>query len=222
MSNSTQVIYPTVLGARIRAARKRQDISVRELARRINVTPSLVSQVETGKVNPSVGSLYAITSNLGISMDDLFIEGDELPDRPAKLESEPAQSMPTGGDLNGADALPLAPPPDVVQETERPTIQLEGGVRWERLTKAHDRQVDFLRTTYEVGGTSSEHLMRHAGKEYGLVTRGRLGLQIGFEKYELRAGESVAFDSTLPHRLWNAGDELVEAIWVVVGRSSGT
>lgn len=219
MGNSTQVIDPTVLGARIRAARTRQNISVRELARQIKVTPSLVSQVETGKVNPSVGSLYAITSNLGVSMDELFIDGEG----PADASTQPVGELPQGvvvaGALNGGDAAHLGLPPDVVKEAERPTIQLEGGVRWERLTKAHDQQVDFLRTTYEVGSASSEHLMRHAGREYGLVMRGRLALQIGFEKYELRTGESIAFDSTLPHRLWNAGDELVEAIWVVVGRT---
>jgi mannose-6-phosphate isomerase-like protein (cupin superfamily) len=80
--------------------------------------------------------------------------------------------------------------------------------------------VDFLHTTYEVGGASTpdESLMRHDGREYGYVMSGTLGVQIGFDEYELSPGDSIAFDSTLPHRLFNAGDVRVHAIWLVVGR----
>jgi mannose-6-phosphate isomerase-like protein (cupin superfamily) len=58
------------------------------------------------------------------------------------------------------------------------------------------------------------------GREYGLVLSGRLRVTIGFdEEHELGPGDSIAFDSTCPHRLENAGDVPVEAIWFVVGRS---
>jgi quercetin dioxygenase-like cupin family protein len=60
--------------------------------------------------------------------------------------------------------------------------------------------------------------MRHAGREYGIVLSGHLGVQLGFERHELRPGDSIAFDSAQPHRLWNLGDEPVEGIWLVVGR----
>ena len=62
--------------------------------------------------------------------------------------------------------------------------------------------------------------MRHGGKEYGYVTRGRLGVRIGFDEYELRPGMAISFDSSSPHRLWAIGDEPAEAIWVVVGRQN--
>ena len=62
--------------------------------------------------------------------------------------------------------------------------------------------------------------MRHGGKEYGYVTGGRLGVQVGFERYDLGPGDSISFDSSSPHRLWTIGDEPAEAIWVVVGRQS--
>ena len=63
--------------------------------------------------------------------------------------------------------------------------------------------------------------MRHMGREYGVVLAGRLRVTIGFdeEEYELGPGDSIAFESSRPHRLENAGDEPVEAIWFVVGRS---
>ena len=64
--------------------------------------------------------------------------------------------------------------------------------------------------------------MRHMGREYGLVLSGRLRVTIGFDdEHELGPGDSIAFESSRPHRLENAGSEPVEAIWFVVGRSQG-
>lgn len=53
--------------------------------------------------------------------------------------------------------------------------------------------------------------MRHLGKEDGLVISGRLGVTVGFDHYEIGPGGSISFDSTVPQRLWNAGDEQVRA-----------
>jgi mannose-6-phosphate isomerase-like protein (cupin superfamily) len=62
--------------------------------------------------------------------------------------------------------------------------------------------------------------MRHHGREYGYVISGRMGIQLGFDLYELEPGDSIAFDSTEPHRLFNLGEEPVSAIWFVVGRGA--
>src|SRR5919112_957329 len=60
------------IGARLRAARQARGRSVRGLAREIGVSASLISQIETDKISPSVSTLYAITTELGISIEDLF------------------------------------------------------------------------------------------------------------------------------------------------------
>jgi quercetin dioxygenase-like cupin family protein len=62
--------------------------------------------------------------------------------------------------------------------------------------------------------------MTHGGREYGYVTSGTLGVQVGFEVYELGHGGSIAFDSSSPHRLWAVGDDPVHAVWVVIGREA--
>jgi mannose-6-phosphate isomerase-like protein (cupin superfamily) len=62
--------------------------------------------------------------------------------------------------------------------------------------------------------------MRHHGREYGYVMSGTLGIQIGFQEYEVGPGHSIAFDSTTPHRLFNKGNVPVRAVWFVVGRES--
>ena len=60
------------LGQSIRDLREQRGLSLRELARRVSVSPSFVSQIELGKANPSVGTLYSLLSVLGTTLDDLI------------------------------------------------------------------------------------------------------------------------------------------------------
>lgn len=60
------------VGARLREERVRRGLSVRALARELGVSASLISQIETGRSQPSVSTLYAITTALGISIEDVF------------------------------------------------------------------------------------------------------------------------------------------------------
>jgi quercetin dioxygenase-like cupin family protein len=55
--------------------------------------------------------------------------------------------------------------------------------------------------------------------EYAYILRGRLGVRIGGEEYELRAGDSLSFDAQRPHRLWTIGRRPAVAIWAVLNRS---
>jgi len=109
-----------------------------------------------------------------------------------------------------------------VRGTNRKVIELENGVRWERLTAASHPDVDFLAVEYAPGGASAATMMRHAGKEYGIVLSGTLTVTVNFDDYLLGPGDSIAFPSTTPHRLWNAGEETVHGIWVVTGRHRST
>jgi transcriptional regulator with XRE-family HTH domain len=178
---------------RLRAERERRGISLRELARRLDISPSAISQIETGRARPSVATLWAIVTELGMSLDDLFAPEADAP---------------------RASALP------VVGAEAREALQLATGVRWERMTADADPDVDFIWVVYDVGGSSSpdDGFIRHAGREYGLVLSGRLEVTVGFERSVLGPGDSISFDSTTPHRLRNAGDEPVTGVWVVVGR----
>ena len=193
------------IGTRLREERERARISQRELARRLGVSPSLISQIESGQSKPSVSSLYAIVTELGVSLDDIF----------RIHEHEVSIATAVGAGPQGEDVAGV-----VVHPTERHVIELASRVRWERLTSREHEDIDFLHVIYDVGGASStdERLMRHPGREYGYVVPGRLGVQLGFQQHELDPGDSIAFDSTTPHRLWNLGDEAVHGIWFVVGR----
>jgi len=190
---------PSQIGPRLRERRKELAISLRELAGRIGVSASLVSQIERDKVNPSVSTLYALARELGLNMGDLFD-----PDGPAR---------------GGRRGAPGGSPPIVVPE-RRSVINLASGVVWERLTPERDPTVEFLQVTYDVGSEScpADSLVTHGGREYAYVISGRLGVRIDFDEYSLGPGDSITFDASSPHRLWAIGDEPVVAIWVVVGR----
>jgi transcriptional regulator with XRE-family HTH domain len=189
-----EVPLPTSqIGERLRIRREKLGLSGRELARRVGVSPSLISAIELDRVMPSVQTLWALASALGLTMGDIF----HGPDTAVRLRPEPVETPET-----------------------RAVINLGSGVRWERLTQCRDPHIEFLFVVYDVGGAScdADTLMRHEGKEYGYVMSGRLGVRIGFDEYEVSAGQSISYDASAPHRLWNAGSEPVQAIWVVFGR----
>jgi len=194
------------IGGRLREERQRQHLSLRKLADRIGISPSALSQIETGRSRPSVSTLYAIVSELGISFDELFAD------------------RPEHGGARAPARHPATKPGEeqIVQRAEdRPVIELESGVRWERLNPTGERDVDFLEVEYDVGGASSRGRthVHHAGREYGLVTSGALKVTVGYEEYELGPGDSISFDSAVPHRLETIGDAPARAIWLVIGRA---
>jgi transcriptional regulator with XRE-family HTH domain len=205
------VTVPPV-GARIRLARLERGMSLRGLAREVGVSASLVSQIETGKSQPSVSTLYAITTALGISIESLFDAGEAS----AALSPAPAP----GTVLHALAAFAADPGRrigPVVTPDEREVLELDSGVVWERLGHVPGTDVDFLRVTYRPGGSSSGSggLMRHAGIEYGCLTSGELVLTLGFEEYTLRPGDAVCFESTTPHRYRNDGTEPAVGVWFV-------
>jgi transcriptional regulator with XRE-family HTH domain len=202
--------YPEI-GDRLRAARRSHHLSLRELAKRLGVSPSLISQIETGRAQPSVSSLYAIAAELNVSLDELlFNDGRRAGSngRPSSLAQLPRVASPSGGPVQRA--------------RDRKEIRLASGVMWDRLTTESVPGIDFLYVTYEVGGASSpEHeFQRHGGHEWGFVLEGTLGVTIGFEDHELGPGDAISIDSTVPHRMYNRGTVPVHGIWFVLGRRS--
>jgi transcriptional regulator with XRE-family HTH domain len=181
------------LGPRLRAGRERAGVSVRELARRIGVSPSLLSQVERGLAQPSVGTLMAVVDELGLSLDSLFAGRSAA--------------------ANGGEAQPAI----VQRAAGRPALELGGGVVWERLTATPDPDADFAFVTYPAGaesGGAEDPPTRHHGREYGYVISGRLQIEVGSETLELGAGDAVAFGSETPHRFRAIGPEPVTAVWL--------
>jgi len=197
------------VGAQLRERRFAVGMSLRELARRIEVSPSLVSQIETGKIQPSVRTLIAIVSELGLSVDQLFER--------AGLGNGPGGARPASAAAAGA---PVDAAAGVVRADQHRVIRLEAGVEWQRMTTWEDPEVEFIVAVYAPGASSSPDgtLMRHSGREFGLVLSGTLHVTVGFEEHVLEPGDAISFHSTVPHRLHNDGPVEARAVWVSHGR----
>ena len=201
----------TGLGPRLRLVRSSRQLSVRELARRVGCSASLISQIERGVSVPSVGVLYSLATELGTSLDYLLFGSGAGPEGVAATAAMP-------------DPKAAAPPPAIVQRgCDRRIIDLASGVRWERLTPQSEAMTDFLEVIYSPGGHSTDERrpLRHDGREYGLVISGTLTANVGFESYELGPRDSIAFDSSTPHEYLNKTGDVVRAIWVVVHSEPG-
>lgn len=195
------MIVEADLGRQIRRERQRVGISLRELARRVGVSASLLSQVETGRTHPSVSTLYAVVSELEISLDDLF---------DANVRSSTGEPV----------RRPPAPTPVPPVAAERRVLHLEMGVTWEQLSHALPHLVDFMLVSYPPGASSSPSgaRIRHAGIEYAYLLRGELKIYVGFEEFVVREGDAISFDSSRPHLLVNEGKAVAQGIWFVLGR----
>jgi len=206
------------LGARLRDVRLRAGMGLRELARKAEVSPSYISQIENGKTQPSITSLYAFARILNASISELFVDG------PSELDDDvpqPAPDHPEGE--GGFDPSHVWSPTEfanrisVIHPSHRSRLNFSDGVVWERLAATPERSISYMKITYAPHATGK--LQSHDGYEYGYVLRGALSLRVGAEEFLLREGESVGFDSTIEHVLTNAGDEVFEGLWFVHGRA---
>lgn len=210
------------LGERIRAERTRQGLSLRALARVVGVSPSMMSQIETGKTRPSVSTLYAITQTLRMSINAVF----EMSDVDTRVDPPAATLIHRGtvhnsGPNNVLEALGLGRGPRLgphVRPAQRRTLQINSGVTWERLGELPPLNVDFLRITFAPGGQScdQEELVRHPGWEYGFLLRGGLQLTLDGEELRVGAGDAVSFEATAPHRYFNDTSEPAVGVWFVI------
>lgn len=205
------------VGERIREERLRRGRSVRQLARDVGVSASLISQIENGRSRPSVSTLYAITQALGISVEDVF---DTATGTAVEViaDAAPAGRLPSVVEALTASAATDVALGPLIRPHQREILELDSGVTWERLGRIVGSNVDFMLVTYAPGGTSSStgQLMRHPGDEYGYVLSGALVVTLGFAEHELGAGDAVSFPSSTPHRYRNDGDVPAVGIWAVI------
>jgi len=212
------------IGEKLRAVRQSRQMSLRELANKAEVSASMLSQIETGKVFPSVRSLYTIANALEVSVDYFFPEQNDGRASAVASEQTLTASEMRDAKLNGgtqADrdfATDKRSSTPVVHVSARPVIELKGGVTWARLTTLAERGAEFLEITYAPGSMSGANMSHHEGREFGLILAGELVIELGFESYTLHEGDSIIFESSVPHRLINRSDQPMRAVWVVLNR----
>jgi len=230
------------IGARLAELRARRGFNMRELSKMSGASTSLISQIEKGRTNPTVQKLQNLATALGVPVSYFFDphDGDQEggatarrsgrsgKDRAAATHTrvrgeagDAVEARRTDGRRQAAPAHHPTPVgrAGVVSAGRRATIELHDGVHWERLTLGGHPEIEFLEVTY-LPGTNSGELAYHYGDEFVLVLDGELVVELGFDQYILASGDSMAFDSTTPHRVSNNGTVPMRAIWVNWTRSS--
>ncbi len=174
-----------ILGHKIRVLRLEKKIMLKELAEKVHVTPSLISQIERGLANPSISSLKAISDVLNVSMAELL-------------------------DTNSSSEIDSSP----VFKTGTHKTVITGSGNKVSLLNPGKMDVEIILSEFPPGSSTGEMEYRHSGLECAVVIEGELNVELEDKEYVLRPGDSIVFDSASQHRISNVGDKPAKAIWV--------
>jgi transcriptional regulator with XRE-family HTH domain len=172
------------IGSRVRQLRNERGLTLQALAEMTGLSASLLSLVERGKTSPSIGTLVSIAHAFDVHMTDL------MPGAPA----------------------PAARP--VLRYDEQRVYSTPEGVNRRILRDDRVRGLEVALNEYGPGGRSADSLLHHGGYEYGVVIEGALTVEVDGESYDLGPGDSIAYDSSHPHRIVNNGTTEARAMWV--------
>jgi transcriptional regulator with XRE-family HTH domain len=170
------------VGSRLRRMRKLYGMSQRELAKQAGVTNGAISVIEQDRVSPSVASLKKILEVFDLSLSEFFA-ADFTPDSRVFVRAA-----------------------DLTLISDGPVLLRQVGLN------LANRKMQVLHETYPPGGDTGEVLLSHDGEEAGIVVRGEIEVTVGGQSQVLRRGDGYYFDSRLPHRFRNRGDEECELV----------
>lgn len=165
--------------------RQLRELSTRDLASRVDVSPSFISQLERGRTGATIGTLMRIVTALGISMADLF--GDERPHTNRVL---------TRGDrpvLESADGF------HKTLLSQRPIKNIEACIG------------EFE----PGASTGTQLYTHGDSQEIVLVLRGRITCYLEDSEFEMTVGDSLEYRSSERHGIRNTGTEDAEVLWMV-------
>ncbi|KAA1380705.1 helix-turn-helix domain-containing protein [Aeromicrobium fastidiosum] len=171
-----------MIGTRLRELRTAQGLTLRALAEEIDVSPTLISQVERGVAEPSLKTLRSLATFFGTSVSTLFDDGEDLPGVHLSLPGERSRiSSPSGH------------------------------IQYERIAQGRG-QLEVLIGVLGPGDTSSDEAWAHEAVECAYVLTGTLTVEVGRATHEVPVGAAISFDSNQPHRYLNRGSEQVRFI----------
>ncbi len=173
------------LGATIRRLREERSLSLKEVAARSGLTPSFLSQVERNLTSPSVASLRKVAQAFDVPLTALF-QG------------------------------PTMPEDHVVRRNERRQL-IHPRRQWRDylLTPNLTGKLQVILSVIEPGGGSGDEPYAHdSDEECVVVLRGRLEFWVGSDWYLLEEGDSIVFESRIPHRNSNPGPDQAEVLWI--------
>lgn len=173
------------LGQRIAAARTSKNLSLRQLAERINVTPSLLSQIERGLANPSLNTLRMIAVSLDIPLFSLFTE-------PANVDKLITRA-----------------------NNRKKIIFPHSNWEYTLLSPDLSGAIEMVLMTIPPHAQSSEVPLSHTGEEIAYVLSGTVTLYLEDSMETLEKGDSVKIPPGLRHMWKNDNSSNVNVIFAV-------
>ena len=175
-----------IVGSNIRRFRKERNYSLREFAEKVGASASFISQVEMGKVKPSLSKLKEIADGLNTTVGLLIGES---------VRKDHSR---------------------IVRKGERKhTDHLGSGINVHLLSNVDPfKQMQPLLMELDRGASSGDNQYQHYGQEFVLILKGKMELSLGEEKTILNEGDSMYFNSHIPHSFRNIHTSKTVVIWV--------
>ena len=165
------------VGPRLKQLRQDRGLSQRKLAQAAKVSNATVSLIEHGRTDPSMGLLRKILDSLDVSFAEFFAADTRTSDKYFYAHDE------------------------LSQIGSGPISYLQVG------SDLSDDQLQILYERYRPGADTGQSLLSHDAEEGGIVLQGRLEVTVGQQVQVLTAGGAYRFNSRLPHRFRNTGNE---------------
>ncbi len=170
------------IGLRLKKIRLFKELSQRQLARQSGVANATISQIEAGKLNPTVSMLKKVLDGIPISLGEFFGDEFELRDRVFFRASELTEIADGGVSFRQVGA------------------------------NLANRAIQLIQECYQPGSGTGKHAITHEGEECGIILSGRLEVTVGDETAVLTKGDAYYFKSHQPHQFRNPGNERCELI----------
>lgn len=173
-----------IVGERIRQRRTQVGMTLNGLSEHTGVSVSMLSMLERGVAGGSIGTLVAVSSALGVQMQDLF-------GHPKAEENSP-----------------------VVRLDEQTEVETAEGVLRRVAHQAQEHGLEVAFNEYAPRTSSNDKPTHHEGMEYGVVIEGSITVELGDKTYVLHPGDAIHYDSTVPHKIANLNGSVARAVWV--------
>jgi transcriptional regulator with XRE-family HTH domain len=173
------------IGTRIRALRQNEHLTLKQLAERVGCTDAYLSQLENGRVSPSIASLKKIADALQTKISDFFIE------------------------VQDDDPVVLTEDQRITLSLDRWNATIQSLIK-----NTKNKRMQPFFTTIQPGG-GSHGLYSHVGEEFGIILKGQLEIQLDGTVYTVRENESFYYNSSLLHSWTNPGDSVTVVVWVI-------
>ena len=170
------------LGERLRTLREMKGLSQRALAKKAGVTNGIVSMIEKNRNSPSLATLKKILDAIPIPLAEFFTEGTP-PQLRTFFKAENLHEIGSSG-----------------FSFKQVGVDLSG------------KAMQILHEHIEVGADSGVDMLRHESEEGGVIIRGTIELTVGKETKILGPGDAYYFDSRIPHRFRNTGEDVAEIV----------